>query len=282
MSRPKPTLEFCFACGTELRSGLRKCINKKCGVWNFTGSIASPESKVKTLEEHTVLLSDAKLSVIKRVQTGLVDKLFGGGIAHKSLNMIGGDPGAGKTTLCLQLASSVLDQFPDREALYIANEQDPDELRETAVRLNVQHLNRIRIVKAMGGIVFDIGEMLLHYKPILTFLDSITQWIGDDLSAAVPICQRLKHYMVHLDAMGIIICQVNKGGGFAGLKKVEHVVDMTAMFEVLVDEGRVPTPEDPRELRSQKNRKGPAPVAQYFKFSKLGFLEEITEEEAYE
>lgn len=234
-------------------------------MWNIAASTS--------MEDSTVLLSDAKLLAVERIQTGIVDHCFGGGIARTSVALLGGDPGAGKTTLCLQLSDVFASKF-GKEVLYIANEQHAPELKETAERLRLKCPNKIRIVKAMGGVSHDIGSLLLHYSPCLTILDSVTKWSGEDMNEAVIICQRLKDYTVRLNAPTIVINQVTKSGDHSGLNKMQHAVDSTMLFDVLGE-----NPEDPRRLHVRKNRNGPAPVSQYFEMTRLGLVG-ITENEA--
>jgi DNA repair protein RadA/Sms len=245
-------------------------------MWNLASNIS--------IEDSTVLLSDAKLSELNRIRTGIVDCCFGGeidstgkiigrGVAQTAVVLMGGDPGAGKTTLCLQLSDIFAGIFK-REVLYIANEQHAPELKETAKRLELRHNNLIRIVKAMGGVSHDIGTLLLHYKPCLTILDSVTKWSGEDMAAAVVICQRLKDYTIRLGAPTIVINQVTKSGDHSGLNKMQHAVDATMLFEILGD-----NPGDPRRLSVRKNRNGIAPVYQYYEMVTLGLVE-ISEDEA--
>lgn len=252
----------CTHCGTSLPEAKLRCVNPKCRMWNAAASA----------EDSTVLLSDAKLSLIERVTTGLVDLCFGGGMNRIGVTLLGGDPGAGKTTLCLQLSDVFADLFR-KEVLYIANEQHASELKETGKRLKLKHANLIRIVNAMGGVTTDIGTLLLRHSPCLVILDSVTKWSGEDMNEAVIICQRLKDYTVRLNAPTIVINQVTKEGAHAGLNKMQHAVDATMMFEVLGS-----TPDSPRRLHVEKNRHGPAPVSQFYEMTALGLFE-INEEE---
>lgn len=247
----------CIHCGSILPEGRLKCINPKCRMWNAAASA----------EDSTVLLSDAKLSLIERVMTGFVDVCFGGGMNRIGVTLLGGDPGAGKTTLCLQLSDIFGDKF-GKEVLYIANEQHASELKETAQRLKLKHTNKIRIVNAMGGVTQDIGTLLLRYSPCLTVLDSVTKWSGEDMNEAVIICQRLKDYTVRLKAPTVVINQVTKGGEHAGLNKMQHAVDATMMFEVLGS-----NLDSPRRLHVMKNRHGPAPVSQFYEMTAVGLFE---------
>ncbi len=241
-------------------------------MWNTAGTGSK-------FEDDTVLLDDAVLAEVERVPTGIADLCFGGdensgaGLVRTSTVLLGGDPGAGKTTLCLQLSDVFAGRFK-RETLYIANEQDPAEIKTTSKRLRLKNMRLIRIVKAMGGVQTDIGAYLLRYNPCLVILDSVTKWSGEDMNLAVTICQRLKDYTVRLNAPSIIVNQVTKDGEHAGLNKMQHAVDATMLFEVWGE-----NPGDPRRLHVRKNRFGPAPVSQYFEMTGIGLFE-ISEQEA--
>jgi len=261
----KIALARCRFCNTPLPLGLSQCRNPKCRQFNLSEGPSA-------IDESTVLLSDASVGTVQRIATGFVDTVFGGGIARTSVNLLGGDPGAGKTTLCLQIADKVCELFPTKEALYIANEQDAAELKDTALRLALKHMNRIRVVKAMGGIPHDLGDMILRYEPSILFLDSVTKWAGEDLELAVTVCQRLKDYTVKLQSPTIVINQVTKSGDHAGLNKMQHAVDMTCLFEIFADDDAL-SPDSPRRLWSMKNRFGPAPEEQVFRMTKTGLVE---------
>lgn len=49
-----------------------------------------------------------------------MDRVLGGGLVVGSINLIGGDPGIGKSTLLLQIASKLADK--NLKVLYISGE----------------------------------------------------------------------------------------------------------------------------------------------------------------
>ena len=62
---------------------------------------------------------------LKLITSGIptLDKILGGGFVEYSLNLIAGDPGSGKTTLCHQIAFA--NASPDRPALYFTIVGEP-------------------------------------------------------------------------------------------------------------------------------------------------------------
>jgi DNA repair protein RadA/Sms len=264
---PAIPLKPCRECREFLPAG--KVICPKCGTVNH-----GAEVKITDIDPFTVLLSeDGEDAEVKRVPTHIIDPLFGsGGIAVGSTALLGGDAGAGKTTLALQLASFIAEET-GRESMIIGVEQQWKALRSVAIRLQLPNRNRIRVIKAFGGLPFDFAMAIERYKPGIVFLDSITSWIGDDLSEAVPICKMFKGVCDITNSMAIIICQITKSGWFAGIKKVEHEVDWTGMFDVDSEDPLHAKPDDPRILHSFKNRNGPAPLSMFFKMTELGLVE---------
>lgn len=263
-------LSHCRDCKAKLPPGMLQCINPKCRTWNVVESLPS------NLDEFVERLGTGKARKIERIKTDLVDLVFGGGIARTSVNLLAGEPGAGKTTLCLMLAN-YFSKALDRDSMYIANEQSKDEIDDTASRLALECRERILIVKAMGGVNFSIGALLGHFKPCFVVLDSITKWVGEDMELAVSIAYQLKEISVSLKAPVIIINQVNKDGDHAGLKKLEHAVDWSGMFDILEGEvdaegNPIPKKDSPRRLMSTKNRFGPAPEEQFFQMTETGLV----------
>lgn len=260
----------CRDCGTPIPPNKRRCPNPKCQAWTFT------EQALGNIDQYVVRLGSGKSKPIERIKTNMVDEIFGGGIARTSVNLLAGEPGAGKTTLCLQLSDIFSGQL-DRDSIYIANEQSSDEIEDTANRLELPNKKQILIIKAMGGVNFSVGALLKHFKPCLVTLDSITKWVGEDMELAVTLVQQLKEVAVVLNCPVIAINQINKQGDHAGLKKLEHAVDWCGVFDILegeVDEEGKPIPKQlsPRRLMSSKNRFGPAPEEQFFQMTRIGLV----------
>src|SRR5271157_3171363 len=239
---------LCPYCTAKLPDGKIHCPACKNPVFGKTNLQAEAESTLLGRKGAT-RTKEARFDV------GMFNEMFGGtptpGLAVMSVNIVGGPPGAGKTTMFLQVSDMVLDQDPG-EVLYIATEQKDDEIEETAERLRLRNLSRIRVYNGMGGLQRDLGSILKEFKPALTILDSVTRLVGDDMAQAVRVVEWFKEATVFLKKPTLIVDQVTKDGTHAGSNQVLHGGD--GVFSLIHDDT---TGE--RLLYSSKNRKGPAP-----------------------
>jgi|SRR5271166_836831 len=244
MTQPAPTVA-CRTCNAKLQDGKVYCRKCKTYNWDFAAKLDDDTDVVR--------LSDARVSEVERIPTMSpeMDEFFGGGIVRTGCYLIGGKPGAGKTTVMLQLSDLFIDRFK-KDVLYIANEQSADEIRSTAVRLGIRNMHNICIVKAMGGLRRNLWEYFNEFPPCLSIVDSLTKLVGDDMALAVKVAEDLKATAVEKLAPSLIVNQVTKDETHAGLNKLQHSVDFTGL---LYREG-----QDGVYWVSEKNRFGKAPV----------------------
>ena len=250
----------CTSCGEPLPRERNWC--KSCRSWSF--------ANYKVDDEITVLLSDARLSEVERISLGFpeLDAIYGkGGIARTSVNLIGGAPGAGKTTLWLQHLDAILSSKvgKDREGLVIATEQSPNEIRDYSRRIGVQHENRIRIVKATGGLPANLYELVEQFKPCVLVIDSLTKLVGEDMALAVTVAEQMKSLAVDLKMPVLLINQVTKDLDHAGLKKLQHAPDSNLMLDKDDETGE-------RIYYSTKNRFGESPLSVSLRMTEQGLV----------
>jgi predicted ATP-dependent serine protease len=235
--------------------GLARCTN--CRAW------CVPESSISEDIEGTVLLSEAVGETVRRLDVGWLNGVMGGvvteqsgfGLAESSVNLIAGPPGAGKTTLELLLCDWLIPQMrPEQEAVIVATEQKPSEIGLFAKRIGIQHTNRIRIVKAMGGLKADLAEILQVRKPGLFIVDSMTKLCGEDLRQEVKFAEIIKEYASEFCFPAWLINQVTKEEGHAGLNQLQHSVDCLCMLDKDDSDGE-------RYFYTTKNRFGESPAA---------------------
>ncbi len=219
----------------------------------------------------TVLLTETKALTVARIQTGCWDTNWGshregkttvGGIVDTSVSLLGGAPGAGKSTLAMQMAAAIA-KLKKREVLYICGEESEGEIRARAERLNIgldiQKLFRI----VPMGIECNLSFILDKRQPCATFIDSLPG-VMPDPSDAVEFAWKLKSWSVANHMPSVIIDHVTKEEEFAGMMALQHAVDGTFIFTVY-DDGV-------RELKTVKNRNGPSGIVTTLDMTEEGLV----------
>ena len=261
-SRIKRYWRKCVRC--DHRFAKEKSLCPSCYYWNTPTEIAA---------EETILLSQVTGETITRISTGPWDNLFGfspngnSGIVTSSVVLIGGSPGAGKSTFALQFADSIA-EARKREVLYIAAEESAKQIRDRADRLQVRNASLLRLVP-MGGSE-DLTKIFERFKPSAIIIDSLPALVPDkDVAAA--FCSGLKEWAVKLEAPIVVIDQVNKELDFAGTMSLQHAVDV--LIALFPDEAGI------RTMYTIKNRFGPTPVSCMLNMTTEGLILGLEENE---
>ena len=230
------TVFICRECGREYPKWTGKCLS--CGAWNSleeTTPISLPSSKSapsKPLEYSriTEIPEDSEV----RWSTGVseLDRVLGGGLVKGSLVLIGGDPGIGKSTLLLQICGNM---GHEHTILYVSGEESERQLSLRAKRLGVNAENLfISSCNSCESIIRAVCEN----KPEAVVIDSIQTITSDALSSSagsivqVRECTGAFMRMAKSEEIPVfIVSHVNKDGGIAGPKIMEHIVDTVLYFE---------------------------------------------------
>lgn len=230
------TVFICRECGREYPKWTGKCLS--CGAWNSleeTTPISLPSSKSapsKPLEYSriTEIPEDSEV----RWSTGVseLDRVLGGGLVKGSLVLIGGDPGIGKSTLLLQICGNMGNEHI---ILYVSGEESERQLSLRAKRLGVNAENLfISSCNSCESIIRAVCEN----KPEAVVIDSIQTITSDALSSSagsivqVRECTGAFMKMAKSEEIPVfIVSHVNKDGGIAGPKIMEHIVDTVLYFE---------------------------------------------------
>ena len=248
------TVYVCDSCGAESPKWEGRC--PSCGQWNTLAEFKhdARDSRHWTgASAPAVELSEVQADDVPRVSVGSqeLNRVLGGGIVPGSVTLVAGDPGIGKSTLLLRLASDAARILG--QCLYVTGEESASQIRMRADRLGLPGKG-LYILQATE--LAEIRAELAARRPPLVVVDSI-QTLSDDASSSSPgsstqirECTRaLLEWAKSEGAPVVITGHVTKGGDIAGPRVLEHMVDV-----VLYMEG------DPisswRLLRSAKNRFG--------------------------
>src|SRR6185312_16174984 len=279
-AKPK-TVYRCTECGAEHIRWTGKC--DTCGEWNtlveevsaprvLAGGSARRKGGVTALGSGGAVSATPRIRDVvgaedHRLRTGLAefDFVLGGGIVPGSMVLVGGEPGIGKSTILLQVAAQL--QAAGTRTLYVSGEESPLQVKLRADRLG-----------AHAGDVELLGETLLETilataaerTPAVMIVDSIQTVFTGDLEGApgnvgqVRECAaRLMRYAKESGTTVFVVGHVTKGGGIAGPKTLEHIVDTVLYFE---GESTL----DHRILRATKNRFGSVDEIGVFRMTEQG------------
>jgi DNA repair protein RadA/Sms len=268
------TVYRCTDCGAEHAKWAGKC--DVCGEWNtLVEEIAASTSRRRAADGGrraapvipTQKLRDVVGSESPRWKTGLAefDFALGGGIVPGSMILIGGEPGIGKSTLLLQVAARL--QANGRRALYASGEESPLQVRLRANRLD-ETAGDVELLSEtnLETVIATAAAM----RPDVLVVDSIQTLYTAELEGApgnvgqVRECAaRLMRFAKESGTTVFVVGHVTKGGGIAGPKTLEHIVDTVLYFE---GESSL----DHRVLRATKNRFGSVDEIGVFRMTERG------------
>ncbi len=272
----KTTVFVCQSCGAESPRWMGRC--PVCAEWNtLVEETAAPTGKQGrswaaqqwVSPSRPVPLTEVEDSSHERCSTGIdeLDRVLGGGLVPGCLGLIGGDPGIGKSTLLLQVASSVARR--EGKVLYVTGEESLAQLKLRAIRLGALEERLIAVSEADTE---AISRMIAEEKPLLVIVDSIqtmyVQEIASPPGSVAQVREATGRFLQIAKGSGtsiLLVGHVTKGGNIAGPKVLEHAVDFVLYFE-----GEVHTSF--RIIRSVKNRFGSTNEVGIFEMSGQGLI----------
>lgn len=250
------TAYFCQNCGAQASKWIGKC--PSCNEWNtYVEEVIQKEngiasSSTKQRASKPVLISEIEENKEIRFRTPdqEINRVLGGGIVPGSLQLFGGEPGIGKSTLLLQLALN----WSGVKVLYISGEESEQQIKMRANRIGIKNKECYLLSETS---VQTIIQHLVKIEPDLVIVDSI-QTLHSALieSSAGSISQirecagDLMRFAKETNTPIFLIGHINKEGNLAGPKVLEHMVDVVLQFEG--DRHHIY-----RLLRTSKNRFGP-------------------------
>ena len=251
------TIYVCSECGSETPNWAGKC--PACGSWNTLKELKITAGRTKNRqvsssdpEIRPKRIADLSLAEELRFMTGIpeLDRVLGGGAVNGSLNLIGGAPGIGKSTLLLQMCGAVAS---NSVVLYITGEESERQIRLRADRLHVSgdqlyvfaETDLDRIVTAIDTVSPDI----VIIDSIQTVSDNSVQSTPGSMTQIRECTMRIMRLTKEKGLTVFLIGHITKDGTIAGPKILEHMVDCVLYFEGEQDTSF-------RILRAVKNRYG--------------------------
>ena len=273
------TFYICTECAYKTPKWLGKC--PQCGAWNsFAEDVeeiapaSSPASAKRVSmipmgDNRAVGFQDLEIPDYMRQNTGLgeLDRVLGGGLVHGSVVLLSGEPGIGKSTLLMQICDAL---GHTRRVLYISGEESGGQLKLRAKRLGIVGKNLFILTETNIERILQETDKI---KPDVLIVDSIQTVYSSGVNSTPGSVTQVKETALSFinkaksEGMSVIMVgHVNKEGGIAGPKVLEHMVDAVLYFEGERQQAY-------RIIRAIKNRYGSTNEIGVFEMTDKGLLE---------
>ncbi len=279
----KRTQYVCQSCGRITPAYMGKC--PRCGQFDTmveevildpvqTGKQPGSRQTASQPTRLTEISSDG----VERLSLPLEEfsRVLGGGMVPGSLVLVGGDPGIGKSTLLLDVASMVAEKYGS--TLYVSGEESARQIKMRADRLGLKAHDLFLVTETNLEAILEHVDSV---KPHLLIVDSIqTTYAENSRSSAGSVSQvrqcaaRFQELAKESGIVVFLVGHVTKEGAIAGPRVLEHIVDTVLYLEG--DQFH-----RYRLLRSVKNRFGATSEVGVFEMVEKGMVEVTNPSEAF-
>lgn len=230
----------CQQCGASFPKWAGRCEN--CGAWNsllettpeLVGKSAVSRSSGRKINAERI--RDVKVDqVSKRIDTGIADlnQVLGGGLMPGGVTLIAGQPGIGKSTILMQLASFI---SKSQKVLYASGEESASQVKLRAERLGATGSDNLYLTATTSA--DDVATTISSGDYQLAIVDSMqTMAMAEVSSAPGTVSQITNSANIIIRAAKaantsvILVGHITKEGSIAGPKVLEHLVDVVLSFE---------------------------------------------------
>jgi DNA repair protein RadA/Sms len=260
----------CTDCGATYTKWQGHCA--ACNAWNTVKEVRLGDTKpgrrdgYAGVKSSVTLLGQVEVTEQARFSSGIeeFDRVLGGGFVLGSVVLIGGDPGAGKSTILLQTMCNAADS---REVLYVSGEESLQQIATRAARLQLP-TNKVKMLaESSVERVLDAAE---SEKPDIVVIDSIQVMQSATVDAAAGGVSQVRECAGILTCFAktsgvvlIMVGHVTKDSAIAGPMTLSHMVDTQIMLSSTEDARY-------RLMRTTKNRFGAVNELAIFSMTERG------------
>ncbi|MCS4491923.1 DNA repair protein RadA [Corynebacterium sp. ES2715-CONJ3] len=247
MAKKVRSTHICAECGYSCPKWLGRC--PECGTWGSMEERMVQPVAHQVPSAGTALTPTSPATSITRinpedapsVSTGIgeLDRVLGAGIVAGSVILLAGEPGVGKSTLLLEVASKwAKEKNPDgspRIALYATAEESAGQVRMRAERTHALEESLYLAAESNVDILFGHIEKL---QPSLLIVDSVqtmslsgVEGVSGGVAQSRAVTAALTTVAKRSGVPIILVGHVTKDGTVAGPRVLEHLVDVVLNFE---------------------------------------------------
>ncbi|RBP63125.1 DNA repair protein RadA/Sms [Brevibacterium sanguinis] len=258
----------CTECGYTCVKWLGRC--PECQAWGTLEEKGAGSARIKTKVKKSngakpITAVDATLAQAKPTYVSEFDRVLGGGIVPGAVVLLSGEPGVGKSTLLLDVASRIA-RF-NAKVLYVTGEESAGQVRLRAERINA--IEDTLLLAAETDLGATLG-MIEAEEPALLVVDSIQTLASSEVDGVPGGVTQVREVAAALireakarNLPTVLVGHITKDGSIAGPRLLEHLVDVVCTFEG-ERHSRL------RMLRSVKNRFGPTDEVGCFDMTENG------------
>jgi DNA repair protein RadA/Sms len=265
----------CSHCDAQFPKWSGRC--SECGKWGTLKEALNTKSEIRNPVKIVKGSAPAKVASLQELSFGSLKRIaldafpasviVPKGLVMGSITLLAGEPGAGKSTLALQLAQNYC---TNTKVLYISAEESASQLKERADRLGT--FSTSFMIAESTRLEEIVGTIEAH-KPQVVVIDSIQTIVSDQSTGELGSVNQVRVVTASLSQLAksaqvaiILIGHVTKDGGLAGPKSLEHLVD--AVYYLESDKHSAY-----RLLRCFKNRYGDANTVTVMQLASSGLKE---------
>jgi DNA repair protein RadA/Sms len=274
MARPVSSFR-CTECGWTTLKWAGRC--GECQQWGTVVDTTEKASLARAVKPVTVSgagvarpITHVDTSAVSHWPTGIgeFDRVLGGGIVPGSVILLSGEPGVGKSTLLLEVASKAA--AAKSRVLYVSAEESVSQVRLRAERTGA--LQPELYIAAETDLATILGQ-IDAVQPSLVIIDSVqtvASGLSDGLAGQPSQVREVASTLIRVakdrNLPILLVGHVTKDGSIAGPRLLEHLVDVVCQFE-----GDRQTAL--RFVRALKNRFGPTDEVGCFEMTGDGIAE---------
>jgi len=269
----RPTTQFrCTECGWTSVKWVGRC--GECQQWNTVVDASEPTGRVTAIRPNESraarAITDIGAESVAHWPSGIAefDRVLGGGIVPGAAILLSGEPGVGKSTLLLEVASRA--SANGMRVLYVSAEESVSQVRLRAERTGALqpslYLAAETDLATILGQIDQVTPQLVIVDSVQTVSSGLTDGLAGGPSQVREVASTLIRVSKDRNLPVLLVGHVTKDGTIAGPRLLEHLVDVVLQFE-----GDRQT--SLRFVRAHKNRFGPTDEVGCFEMTGDGIAE---------